>query len=107
MKFKQIKKEVYRLTGVAGTKQLRQQRPELVDGKDLRFKLSWQTIHKTLTEPQTEDLSLEELDRSEAMLRQSLQTVGALAGLSDAAIETDWQRIKLENQFSDIHIEDL
>ncbi len=41
------------------------------------------------------------------MLKKSLFTVGHLAGLNNESIEVDWQRIKLENQFTDIHIEEL
>lgn len=54
-----------------------------------------------------EDLTLEDLAASEQMLRESLFTVGRMAGLDDQAIEIDWQRIKLESQFADIHIEQL
>ena len=41
------------------------------------------------------------------MLKESLLTVGKLAGLNEEKINVDWQKIKLENQFSDIHIEEL
>jgi hypothetical protein len=56
---------------------------------------------------QGQDLSLSDLDQSEHRLRESLFEIGHLAGLNDEQIEIDWQRIKLEAQFGDVHIEDL
>jgi hypothetical protein len=53
------------------------------------------------------DMSLSELEQSEQMLRESLFRVGHIAGLSNNQIETDWQRIKLEAQLGDVHIDDL
>jgi hypothetical protein len=41
------------------------------------------------------------------MLKESLFTIGNLAGLNNDTIELDWQKIKLENQFSDLHVEEL
>jgi hypothetical protein len=41
------------------------------------------------------------------MLKESLIAVGRISGLSDNEIEVDWQRIKLEAQFEDVHIEEL
>ena len=58
-------------------------------------------------EARLEDISLEDLDRSEEMLKASLFEVGRLAGLSEDQSEIDWQRIKLDAQFSDIHLEEL
>jgi hypothetical protein len=53
------------------------------------------------------DISLADLEQSEQMLKASLFNVGAMAGLSEAELEVDWQRIQLETQFADIHIEEL
>ena len=53
------------------------------------------------------DMSLEDLDRSEQMLKKSLENVGKASGWSKDKINTEWNRIKLNSQFADIHIEDL
>ena len=47
MKIYQIKKEVYQLTSTKSTRQLKFDRPELVEGKDLRLKESWLSIYNT------------------------------------------------------------
>ncbi|NEP56798.1 MAG: hypothetical protein F6K31_07200 [Symploca sp. SIO2G7] len=39
------------------------------------------------------DLSLDDLSRSEQMLKDSLFKVGHMAGLSDAQLFADWQQI--------------
>jgi hypothetical protein len=54
-----------------------------------------------------EDMSLTDLEQSEQMLRESLFRVGGIAGLSNDLLEVDWQRIKLEAQLGDVHIDDL
>lgn len=41
------------------------------------------------------------------MLKESLVKVCQLSGMDDEKIEIEWQRIQLEGQFSDIHIEEL
>jgi hypothetical protein len=51
------------------------------------------------------DLSLEDLEKSEQMLKQSLFKVGRMANVSDREIEEDWQRIQQSEK--DIRIEDL
>ncbi len=48
MKIQELKQEVYRLTQTTSTKELRNVRSELVQGKDLRRKDSWQSIFNTL-----------------------------------------------------------
>ena len=48
MKIQELKQEVYRLTQTASTKELRQVKSGLVQGKDLRRKDSWQSIFNTL-----------------------------------------------------------
>lgn len=106
MKLGEIKQKVFSLTGTENTKQLKKKRPELTDKRDLRYKAQWLEILEKL-EIQSPDLSLEDLEKSEQMLRESLSSVGHLAGLNDDQIEVDWQRIKLEAQFGDIHIEEL
>jgi cell division protein FtsL len=54
-----------------------------------------------------EDLTLEDLEKSEQMLKDSLFNIGHMAGLSKDQLEDDWQRIKLEASSRDIHIEEL
>lgn len=109
MKLQEIKKEVYQSTCTKNTKHLKRQRPELVKKRDLRYKIQWIGIldEIKLLRSQGLDFSLNDLEESEKMLKKSLFTVGHLAGLNNESIEVDWQRIKLENQFTDIHIEEL
>lgn len=109
MKLGEIKQKVFSLTGTENTKQLKKKRPDLTEGRDLRYKAQWLEILEKLEAPsvQNPDISLDDLEKSEQMLRESLFTVGHLAGLNDNQIEIDWQRIKLEAQFGDIHIEEL
>lgn len=109
MKLKNIKQEVYDLTNTKDTKQLKKERADLTCGKDLRYKSHWQEILSQikLSREQNLDISLKDLAESEVMLKQSLIKVGRLAGLSDEKIEIDWQRIQLETQFADVHIEEL
>jgi cell division protein FtsL len=54
-----------------------------------------------------QDISLEDLEKSEQMLKDSLFKIGHMAGLSNDQLEADWQRIKLEASSRDIHIEEL
>ena len=109
MTLKEIKQKVYRLTFTQNTQQLKKQRSDLTEGKDLRYKVQWLAMFeqiKSLKE-QSLDISLKDLEESEQMLKESLFNVGHIAGLEDEKIEIDWRRIQLENQFSDIHIEEL
>lgn len=109
MKMQVIKQEVFSLTCTNDTKQLRKERPDLTKGRDLRYKEQWLGVLEELRLLRTQelDISLKDLEESEEMLKESLFQVGHLAGLSDRQLETDWQRIKLEAQFTDVHIEDL
>jgi len=109
IKLKQIKQEVYQLTCTANTRQLKIERSDLVKDKDLRYKSNWIEISQQIIidREQGLDISLSDLEASETMLKKSLMTVGQMAGLTEQRIEIDWQRIKLENQFADIHIEEL
>jgi hypothetical protein len=109
MKMQELKQTVFELTGTQDTKQLRQQRPDLTKGRDLRYKAEWQSVLGNLKALREEglDLSLADLERSEEMLKDSLVKVGRMSGLKDEQIESDWQRIKLEAQFADIRLEDL
>lgn len=113
MKIQAIKQSVYTLTCCPTTKQLKKERCDLTVGRDLRYKQQWQEILDLLKELRAngQDFSLADLEESEQMLKESLFTVGRLAGLSDDQIEVDWQRIELEvqfeAQFGDIHIEEL
>jgi len=54
-----------------------------------------------------EDISLEDLERSEQILKESLFAVGRLVGLSPEQLEIEWQRIKLKAELRDVHIENL
>ena len=104
-----LKQEVYNLTQTSNTKQLKKEHPDLTADRDLRYKAQWAEILDKLKALRAEgqDLSIADLQESEKMLKQSLVKVGRLSGLSDRAIEMDWQRIQLEAQFGDIHIEEL
>lgn len=109
MKMQGLKQAVFELTGTENTKQLKRQRPDLTKGRDLRYKAQWEEVLGNLKALRQEglDLSLEDLERSEKMLKDSLVKVGQVSGLTDEQIESDWQRLKLEAQFADIRIEDL
>jgi hypothetical protein len=109
MKILDIKKEVFQLTCTTDTKELKKDHPNLTNGKDLRYKEQWLKILEDVKflRNQGSDLSIEDLDESEAMLKESLYTVGKIAGLNEEQLDIDWQRIKLESMFSDIHIEEL
>jgi hypothetical protein len=108
MKMAEVKQEVYKLTGTGTTQDLKKAHPALTQGRDLRYKDHWLSILEQIcTLKQTPDISLADLEQSERMLKESLFKVGAMAGLSEAELETDWQRIQLEAQITDIHIEEL
>jgi hypothetical protein len=62
--------------------------PRLTDGLDLRYKVHWLSIlEQVRTLKQTPDISLEDLERSEQMLKDSLFKVGTLAGRSQDELE--------------------
>lgn len=109
MTLSEIKRQVYDLTCTETTKQLKQERPDLTKNQDLRYKKNWQSILDEIQflKQSNLDISLQDLENSEQMLKESLLSIGRLSGLSDESIEVDWQRIKLTAQFSDIHIENL
>ena len=109
MKLLKIKQEVYYLTHTKNTKQLKKERSDLTEGKDLRYKSRWiEILNQTkLLQEQNLDISFKDLEASEKMLKNSLLTVGRMAGLNDAKIEVDWERIQLATQFADIHLEEL
>ncbi len=109
MKLKSIKKEVYHLPYTKNPKQFRKKYSHLTKGKNLRDKAHWLDILKQikLLREQSLDISLKDLEDSEKMLKQSLFTVGRMAGLNDEKIEIDWQCIQLETQFTDIPLENL
>ena len=109
MKLKQLKQKIYQLTCTANTKQLKKERLDLVKDRDLRYKSHWLQILQQLKIDRELclDISWRDLEVSEKMLKESLLTVGGIADLTEQEIEIDWQRIKLENQFADIHVEEL
>ena len=108
MKMAEIKQEVYKLTSTKNTNELKKVHPELTRGRDLRYKAHWLMILDQFSElKQIPNISLEDLERSEQMLKASLFKVGSMAGLNDQEMELDWQRIQLEAQIADIHIEEL
>lgn len=49
MKIQELKQKVYHLTQTTNTKDLKKSRPELVQGKDLRRKDSWNHIFQALS----------------------------------------------------------
>lgn len=104
-----VKQEVFSLTCTGNTKQLKKERPDLTHGRNLRYKIQWLEILRQLKALRTQklDMSIHDLEQSEQMLKESLYKVGCLIGQSDDQIEVEWQRIKLEAQFGDIHIEEL
>jgi len=106
MKMQATKQEVFLLTCTTTTKQLKKEHPKLTSGRDLRYKAQWVEIVEAL-HAQGLNISLADLEKSEQMLKKSLLRVGCITGQSDEQIEIDWQRIKLEAQFGDIHIEEL
>lgn len=105
MKLTAIKQQVCQLTGTVNTKQLKQQRPDLVQNRDLRRRDHWLEILDQLRV--INDISLADLEASEAMLKASLFNVDSLCGVAVEDTEIAWTRIQLESQFSDIHIEQL
>ncbi|NEP13410.1 MAG: hypothetical protein F6K14_25030 [Symploca sp. SIO2C1] len=109
MKIREIKQEIFTLTCTNSTQQLKKERPDLTQGLDLRYKQQWTNILEKLKVLRLEgkDLSLKELEQSEQMLQESLFEIGHIAGLSDDQIKIDWQRIQLEAQFRDVHLEEL
>ncbi|WP_309734544.1 hypothetical protein [Chamaesiphon sp. OTE_75_metabat_556] len=109
MKISDVKKEIFKLTCIADTKRLKKERPDLTNGKDLRYKEQWLAILDQVKYLQIQglDLSLADLDDSEQMLKASLFKVGRMARLNECQLDFDWQIINLESQFSDIHIEQL
>ncbi len=96
MKLKSIKQEVYHLTSTKNTKQFSQKYSHLTKGKDLRDKSHWLDILEQirLLREQSLDISLKDLEDSEKMLKESLFTVGKMAGLNKDKLEIDWQRIQ-------------
>ncbi len=96
MKLKSIKQEVYHLTSTKNTKQFSKKYSHLTKGKDLRDKSHWLDILEQirLLREQSLDISLKDLEDSEKMLKESLFTVGRMAGLNDDKLEIDWQRIQ-------------
>jgi hypothetical protein len=109
MKIQELKQEVFSLTCTTKTQQLKKERPDLTEGRDLRYKEQWTEMLEKLKvlREQEQDMSLSDLEQSDEMLKESLFEVGHIAGLSNDQIEIDWQRIKLEAQFGDVHIEEL
>ncbi|MBE8992676.1 hypothetical protein [Nostoc sp. LEGE 12450] len=109
MKMQDIKQEVFSLTCTTNTQQLKKERPDLTQGRDLRYKEQWVEIQRKVKrlQEQGQDMSLEDIEQSEQMLKNSLFEIGHIAGLSNDQIEIHWQRIKLASQFGDVHIEEL
>lgn len=109
MKILDIKKAVFEMVGTKDTRRLKKERPDLTDGKDLRYKEQWLIILKLVQYLRSHglDISIEDIEKSEQMLKKSLFNVGAMAGIGEEELYADWQRIKLESQFLDIHIEEL
>lgn len=112
MKLQAIKSEVFRLTGVPLTPELKRQRPDLTLGRDLRFKAEWIAILDILRQQQTEqpDITLNELEQQDIELKQSLHRVGRITGLSVQDVEATWKTIQQNTQAHssvDITLEEL
>jgi hypothetical protein len=107
MKLQAVKEVVFKLTSTISSRELKKQYPDLTKGRDLRYKSHWLEILEQVQVSRKTDLSLEDLQSSEEMLKDSLFNVGRLAGLDDDQLLTDWHRIKLVSQWGDIHIEEL
>lgn len=109
MKLCEIKLKVFDLLSVTETKQLKKNYPHLVRGKDLRYRVSWSDLLNQLLviEADVGTVTLETLQETDEYLRQSFFETHRFLGYSDDKIEVEWQRIALEAQFSDIHIEEL
>lgn len=109
MILKEVKQTVFELTCTENTKQLKRQRPELTKGRDLRYKAQWVAVLNRIKDlrQSNQDCSLADLEESEVKLKNSLFKVGRMAGRSESDLAIDWQRIQLEAQFGDIHIEEL
>ncbi len=100
MKLQVIKTEVFRQVGVAETTALKKQRPDLTQGRDLRYKAQWLLIYSLLQD----DLTLDDLAREEKELKQSLHRVERLAGTAVVAVEKAWQIIQWSSQTDDLDI---
>jgi hypothetical protein len=109
MKISDAKQEVFKLTCTSNTIKLKQERPDLTNGKDLRYKKQWLSILDLVHSFRIQglDLSIVDLENSEQMLKKSLFIIGKMVGVNENRLNIDWQVIKLESCFSDIHIEEL
>jgi hypothetical protein len=54
-----------------------------------------------------QDISLEDLEKSEQLLKDSLFKIGHMAGSTNEQLEADWQLLKFEAESKDINIEEL
>jgi 2-polyprenyl-6-methoxyphenol hydroxylase-like FAD-dependent oxidoreductase len=54
-----------------------------------------------------QDISLEDLEKSEQMLKDSLFKISHIAGLINDQLEADWQLLKREAELKDLHIDEL
>lgn len=112
MKLQEIKIEVFRLTGVPRTPELKRQRPDLTQGRDLRYKAEWLAMLDILKQQHTvqPDITLDELERQDIELKQSLHRVGRITGLSAQDVEETWKTIQQNAQAHssvDITLEEL
>ncbi|MEM9155738.1 MAG: hypothetical protein AAGB13_12010, partial [Cyanobacteria bacterium P01_F01_bin.33] len=102
MNMRSLKQTVYRLTCTETTKQLKQERPDLTRGRDLRYKTQWKAILDRIEElrESDRDISLADLEQSEQMSKNSFFKLGRTLGKSQESLEIEWQRILLEAQFT-------
>jgi hypothetical protein len=100
MKLQVIKTKVFRWVGIADTTALKRQRPDLTQGRDLRYKAQWLAIYSLLQD----DLTLDDLTREEQGLKQSLHRIERLAGTAVATVEKTWQIIQQNAQADDLDI---
>jgi hypothetical protein len=100
MKLQSIKAEIFRWLGIADTTALKQKRPDLAQGRDLRYKAQWLAIHSLLQD----DLTLDDLAREEQELKQSLYRVARLVGTAVTSVEETWETIQQSAQTNDLDI---
>ncbi len=100
MKLPELKAAVWCRVGVANTKALKQQRPDLTQGRDLRYKAEWLAIYAQVQQ----DWTLADCAREEQELKQSLHRVARMAGRAVATVEETWQTLQHNAEADDLDI---
>jgi hypothetical protein len=107
IKIANLKYQIYQILDVNCTLNLKKKYPSLVQDRDLRYKKSWKSIlSDVMKSPKDfEDVTLEKLEKSHFMIKNSFFKIKKMSGMNDKDIEIEWHRICLESQFSDILLE--